>query len=56
MQFPEGLEDSLFKSKVPKYQWNYRPHATVVSKFGETPNIYANSDFKRFSLSDYQVK
>ena len=28
-----------FKLKVLKYQWNFRPHATVISKFGETPNL-----------------
>ena len=31
-----------FKLKVLKYQLNFGPHcqATIISKFGETPNIY----------------
>ena len=38
MHFPEGLEDSPFKLKVLKYQWNFRPHCHI--KIGETPNNY----------------
>ena len=26
--------------EVLKYKWNFRPHATVISKFGETSNIF----------------
>ena len=26
-----------FQLKVLKYQWNFWPHASVISKFGETP-------------------
>ena len=29
-----------FKLKVLKYQWNFRPHVTVISKFGETPKVH----------------
>ena len=29
-----------FKVKVLKYQWNFRPNATLISKFGETPNLH----------------
>ena len=29
-----------FKLEVFKYQWNIRPHATVISKFGETPSVH----------------
>ena len=25
------------------YQWNFRPHATVISKFSETPSIHTTS-------------
>ena len=39
MHSPESLEDTPFKLKVLKYQWNFRPHAPVISKFGETPNV-----------------
>ena len=29
-----------FKLKVLKYQRNFRPHATVISQFGETRNLH----------------
>ena len=30
---------SNFKLKVLKYQWNFRPHTTVILKFGDTPKV-----------------
>ena len=29
-----------FEFKILKYQWNFRPNATVILKFDDTPNIY----------------
>jgi hypothetical protein len=43
IRFPEGLENTPFKLKVLKYQWNFRPQATVISKFGETPNVHVKA-------------
>ena len=31
---------SLLKFKVLKYQWNFRPHGTVITKFVETPIVH----------------
>ena len=43
----KGYKQSLnFKLKVLKYQWNFRPNATEISK-GETPNVHIQWKYKK---------